>query len=338
MPGDNDMGTKRARTDVSLRAERAKTDAELDQRHAKVENDADGMVHAARERVDDALRAARQREAQNSAMRGAADELAREHASDEHASDDEALAEERKRADTIRDAERVEHQVVLASLLAAERGETDSHLLLERADADALLASRDDFLALVSHDLRSLLGIIAMNVDMIERQAQVGPAQVTRYSVSIKRATAQMTRLVSDLLEVASFDAGKIVLQPRRLDARGLVHQITDTFAAVSSTNELELAARTPNRPSPGNFDPDRISQVLINLIGNALKFTPPGGRISVSVEPVGTDLCFAVADSGEGISPEEIETVFERYALLTIVRKRGNSVKFTGEERGLGR
>jgi signal transduction histidine kinase len=168
------------------------------------------------------------------------------------------------------------------------------------------------------------LGIIAMNADMIERQAQVGPAQVTRYSVSIKRATAQMTRLVSDLLEVASFEAGKIVLQRRCLDARGLVQQITDTFAAVSSTKELELAARTPNRPSPGNFDPDRISQVLINLIGNALKFTPPGGRISVSVEPVGTDLCFAVADSGEGISPEEIKTIFERYAQVKRSDHRG--------------
>jgi signal transduction histidine kinase len=219
----------------------------------------------------------------------------------------------------------VERQVALANLLATERRETDSRLLLERTTADASLTKREDFLALVSHDLRSLLGIVAMNAAMFDRQADVGQAQVTRYSASIKRATAQMTRLVSDLLEVASFDAGKIVLLRERHDASELVRQITDAFATTSSAKELALTARTPNHPLMGHFDQDRVGQVLTNLIGNAMKFTSAGGRITVSVQPQGLDLCFAVADSGQGIPPEKIGTIFDRYSQVS------------ADQRGLG-
>ena len=197
----------------------------------------------------------------------------------------------------------------------AERRETDSRLLLEREDADALLERRDELLALVSHDLRSLLGAIAVHTTVIESQMHAGSAQIGRCTVSIKAAVAQMNRLVSDLLEVASFEAGKLVLQRGRHDACALVRQITELFASLSRTKELVIAARTPDRPLMGSFDADRISQVLANLIGNAIKFTAAGGQISVSVEPEGTNLRFAVADSGVGIPPERVAAIFERYS-----------------------
>lgn len=232
----------------------------------------------------------------------------------ERAREDAAIMQERKVADLSLQAERLERQVALASLLATERQETDSRLLLERADADALLERRDELLALVSHDLRSLLGAVAVHAAVLDN-ARAGPAQIARCSFSIKTATAQMTRLVSDLLEVASFDAGKFVIQRARHDATALVLHITDTFAALTQTKELVIAACTPDPPLMGYFDADRIGQVLANLIGNAIKFTAPGGQIRVSVEPDGTNLRFAVADSGVGISPEGVSAIFERYS-----------------------
>jgi signal transduction histidine kinase len=317
--GDRDTDTTRDETDASLRGERAKTDRELAQRRAEVEEDADAVVGAARERADAVLSAVRQREEQKSGTHAAADGLA-----GEHARADAVIAKEREVADTVLEAERLERQVALAALLAVERHETDSRLHVERARADESVGTRDDLLASVSHDLRSLLGIVAMNAGMIDRQLQVSPSQIPRYSASIKRATAQMSRLVSDLLEVASFDAGKVVLLRERLDAGRIVQQVAEAFAAASSAKEIALSASAPDAPLLADFDPDRMGQVLTNLIGNALKFTATGGRISISLVAQGPDLWFSVADSGEGIPPEKLGTVFERYSQVSRSDQRG--------------
>ena len=309
-PTELDNATKRAETDDSLRAERARTDTELTRRQSKVEADTDAAVEAARERSDSVVSAARQREDQSSAMGGGADVLAAERERE-----DTATALERERGDAALDSERLRGRIALASLLAAERLETDSRLLLERSNADALLERRDELLAVVSHDLRSLLGTIAIGVTMIEKELGDGPARATRHAALVKRAIAQMNRLVSDLLEVASFDAGKFVLHSGVYDAAALVQRVAETFESMSSTKGLEIRARVPNQPLPGTFDPDRISQVLTNLVGNAMKFTAAGGNIIVSVEAVGASLRFAVADNGAGIPPEKLEGIFERYS-----------------------
>ena len=229
--------------------------------------------------------------------------------------EDAAIALERQRGDAALDSERLRGRIALAGLLAAERLETDSRLLLDRSNADALLAGRDELLAVVSHDLRSLLGTIAIGATMIERELQDGPAQAIRHAALVKRAIAQMNRLVSDLLEVASFDAGKIVLQCGVYDAAALVQRVAETFESMSSTKGIAIHARVPNQSLPGMFDPDRVGQALTNLIGNAMKFTAAGGHIIVSVEAEGPILRFAVADNGVGISPEKLEGIFERYS-----------------------
>jgi signal transduction histidine kinase len=307
---DLDKAGKRAETDESLRAERARTDTELARRRSKVEDDTNAAVNAARERSDSALSAARQREDQSRMGRAAANVLAAERERE-----DSAIALERQRGAAALDAERLKGRIALATLLAAERQETDSRLLLERANADVLLERRDELLAVVSHDLHSLLAAIAIGATMIETELQGASVPVSRHSALMKRAIAQMNRLVSDLVEVASFDAGKLILQCGHYDAAELVQRVAETFESMSSTKELAIRTNVPNQPLPGLFDPDRISRVLANLIGNAIKFTAAGGQISVSVEPAGTSLRFAVADNGEGIAPEKVEGIFERYS-----------------------
>jgi hypothetical protein len=117
---------------------------------------------------------------------------------------DAGLRAERAKTDAALGAERVTGENALASLLAAARRETDSRLLAERARVDESIASRNDVLALMRDELRSLLGIIAASSAAIEKQTRADPARVTRHFASVKRAMIQMTRLVSELVEVAS--------------------------------------------------------------------------------------------------------------------------------------
>ena len=118
---------------------------------------------------------------------------------------DASLRLERVKTDAALSAERdMDREDARASLLSRARQETDSRLLLERVHVDESLLSCDGFVALMRHELRSLLGIIAVSTAAIEKQTQAGPARVMRYSAPIKRSMSQMAHLVSELLDVAS--------------------------------------------------------------------------------------------------------------------------------------
>jgi signal transduction histidine kinase len=301
----------RAETDASLRAERVKADEELVGREREAETAAAAVVKTARDRADAVLEAARHREDEKTSGRSSA------RTKSERSRADAVLAKERAVADAMLDAERVQRQIALAGLLAAERSETDLRLLLERARIDETLINRDNFIAMLSHDLRSLLGTIALNVSMLERQGVDDPARIANYAAAIKRTTAQMTRLVADLLDVASIDAGKLVLVRGRHDAAVLVREAADAFAPTAAVKGLSLVVQIADEDLAGEFDPDRIAQVLGNLLNNAAKFTRPGGTITIAAAHRGDEILFSVADTGDGIPPEKLDTIFERHSQL---------------------
>jgi signal transduction histidine kinase len=239
---DNKTPAIRAKTDASLRAERVQTDKELARRRSEVEEDTDAVLHIARERADSVLSGARRKEDEKPL--GKATIQVRE----ERLREDAAIAKDREDADATLAAERVHRQVALANLLIAERQETDSRLLIERIRADEILSHRDDFLAMLSHDLRSLLGNVALAAALLEGQRQYDPARAARYTASIQRATAQMTRLVADLLDVASFDANKVVLV--RGDQRQLFLWVGDNYFCGS----IRRADGVMGRPNVGTL------------------------------------------------------------------------------------
>jgi signal transduction histidine kinase len=309
--GDKRTPAVRAATDASLRAERTKSDEEFARRYGEVTEDSDQVVQTARDRADVVLDTARRREDEKTSGRTTTQVKA------ERLREDETIAQEREAADTALETERVQRQIALASLLVDERLETDARLRLERARADETLTHRDDFLAMLSHDMRTLLGSVALSAEALKRQVQHDPTRVARTTGSIQRATAQLTRLVADLLDVASMDAGKFVLVRGLHDARRLVREATEAFEHVASSKELALSVEIPNEDLFTDFDPDRIAQVLANLLGNAAKFTHPGGRITVSVALRGHDICFSVSDTGEGIPADKLETIFDRYSQI---------------------
>jgi signal transduction histidine kinase len=301
----------RVETDTSLRVERAKTDSELDARFGNLEDDADALVRVGRERADVALNDARQKE--DETIPATAQSAERLDA--ERSREDAEIDEERKADDASVDDDRMRRHLALARLLASEREDTDARLMMERIRADASLIARDDFLAIVSHDLRTLLGGIALSANVLQRQAkEAALPKSLHHAQCIQRMTAQMTRLIGDLLDVASIEAGKVLIITGRHDAALLVRDAADAFESAVSAKEITFTADTPKEPLPADFDAERILQVLSNLLGNALKFTAKGGRIALRVEAHGDDVWFSVADSGEGISPDKLAAIFERF------------------------
>jgi len=312
---------ERGQTDESLRREREKTDRALAERQAAVEEHADKTVQRARDNVDAVVSAAR-----GNADRSPDLGVPRETIAEARAVEDAALRNERAVADETLRREREESARALAKLLPLEREKTDRFLRTERARSDDDLSHRDDFLGMVSHDLRNLLSGIVTSAGLLSEQASEGEDGVrTRAGVArIQRYAARMNRLIGDLVDVASIDAGKLAVTPARGDANALIVEAVDTFQSAASARGLALEAERADCPLPATFDPERLLQVLVNLLTNAIKFTSEGGRIRVRGERAGDEVRISVSDTGVGIPGHLLEAVFERFWQVGTNDRRG--------------
>jgi signal transduction histidine kinase len=241
----------------------------------------------------------------------------------ERVREDHALREERADADDTLRAERAEQ----LSRFSAERTETDRDLHAERVRADEALATRDDFLGIVSHDLRNMLGVIGSSAALIEREeSQATQADSVRRGVQrIQRSVARMNRLIGDLVDVASIEAGRLAVTLEVGDAADVATEAVDSFRVQASASGISLVEGiVPPTSLTAAFDHARILQVLINLLGNAMKFTPTGGEVVVEVERVEDEIRFAVRDTGVGIPTDDLEGVFERFRQANANDRRG--------------
>jgi signal transduction histidine kinase len=198
-------------------------------------------------------------------------------------------------------------------------------LLDERTEAlsssHEALDLRDEFLAIVSHDLRNPLSAIALNTQLLERLVSAGDPRLARISRSLATSIAQMQRIISDLLDLAAIEAGKLSVQLRPGDARRPIEEAVEGARSATADRSIAIDAVVGPDPLAAHFDPGRIAQVLGNLIDNALKFTSPGGRISVEGRNAEHVVEIRVRDTGPGLRPEEIAVIFDRYRQ---VEKRG--------------
>jgi signal transduction histidine kinase len=319
------MATKqpeRTQTDDSLRSERAKTDAELERKRAVIEEDSDAVLARARERADEVLKTARAKADTESAGSTAAVRGERSEA-------DRALAEERSTEAAQLNDEREERQRALAELLRYERDETDKDLHFERQRTDAALVTRDDFLAMVSHDLRNMLGGIAVTTAMMVKEASPDEQgrKVVKRAETVQRFTARMNRLIGDLLDVVSIDAGHLAVDPASNEVTRLLSDSVDAFQLAAAAQRVELSVLEAPRLPAARFDYERILQVLANLLSNALKFTGPGGRIELRAERDGPHIRISVSDTGSGIPEDHLESVFERFRQVNRGDRRGHGL-----------
>jgi signal transduction histidine kinase len=312
--------SEREQTDESLRLERERADEALAEELAGIDEAADAVIGRARRRADEVLAAARER-TDAPAAASAVGVPPSASLAKERKLEDRVLREERADADETLREERADH----VALLRVERAETDRDLSSERARSDAALATRDEFLGIVSHDLRDLLNTIVLQATLIANAAADGrPGNARDQALRIQRAGGRMNRLIGDLLDVASIDAGALAVTLERCDPVEVVTEAASMFEAQASASGVTLTVEIASPLGKAALDPARILQVLGNLLGNALKFTPTAGAVVVRVERVGADIDFAVSDTGAGIPTDKLETVFERFVQASSHDRRG--------------
>lgn len=301
---------ERDATDESLRAERKNLDQAIVEQLTEEQEEADEVVEQARDRADAVLDTARDKADDEAAVAEPADLAAQRRV------EDDALRDERATADETLAREREEQARILAALLPLERKKTDRHLLSERLRSDESLANRDDFMAMVGHDLRNLLSGIVLDAALVAQrapQSEEGRGVVTGME-RIQRYAARMNRLIGDLVDIVSIDAGRLAVHKARCDVAGLLAEVVDTFAASAADAGIALDLELADRPMPADLDRDRMLQVLANLIGNALKFTPRGGRVVLRGERADDTIRLTVTDTGGGIPAHLLEDVFGRF------------------------
>ncbi len=184
-----------------------------------------------------------------------------------------------------------------------------------RAEAEAAVASREGLLAIVSHDLRNPLSVIVTSATLIQQaNAEGSPGlRVQKWAQTILRSADSMNRLIADLLDLAQIQSGTLAVEQKLEDVEGIVREGLDMLRPLAAKKELTLDG-VASAGLTVSCDRGRVLQVVSNLVGNALKFTPKGGSISIEAHAAGEDALFFVRDTGQGISQEELPRVFDRF------------------------
>ena len=192
-----------------------------------------------------------------------------------------------------------------------ERGELLARERAARAEAEGASRAKDDFLAMLGHELRNPLGAIAGAIGVIGRLAS-GDERIARASAVIGRQVQHLSRLVDDLLDVTRLTHGKVRLDRRPLDLGDLVQSLTATWRSAGRFDRHDVTVDTESAWI--DADETRLEQVVGNLVGNALKYTPAGGRVTVGVRPDGAHAVLEVTDTGVGIPPRLLPAVFDLF------------------------
>ncbi len=186
----------------------------------------------------------------------------------------------------------------------------------EKAQLEELLLLREELANMIVHDLRNPLSVISGGIQLLESLSRGSGSEAEAILSAMDRAARRMKHLVDTLLDIARLEAGKMALQLTRVDVGALVAESAAEQQSFAQARNIALTSQAP----AGLYlsaDADVLQRVLTNLLDNALKFTPEGGRVWVEVQPDADGVQIAVADSGPGIPPEERERVFEKFTQL---------------------
>ena len=206
------------------------------------------------------------------------------------------------------------------------------NLMASRLEESVGLVRRDrdrsrEFLADVSHELRTPIAALRMNTELLQGQAGEDATTRREFLESSRVQLERLDWLAQNLLELSKLESGLLALDLRPDDLRTTVESAVEQADAAARRRGVELALELPESPLRVRHDPQRIGQVVGNLVGNALKFTPRGGRVRVALRPHRDGAQLDVADTGVGIDAAELPHIFERFY-------RGSSAN---EARGTG-
>jgi len=198
-----------------------------------------------------------------------------------------------------------------------ERKRSEEERRRLNAELAQSLRRKDEFLATLAHELRNPLAPIVTALEVLRLKAPADPQMRWSRDV-IERQVRHMTRLVDDLLDVARISTGKAQLRVERVELSGVVHHAVEATRSLIDTAGHRFRQSLPQRPLLLDADPTRLSQVIANLLSNAAKYTPPGGRIALIAEREGDEAVIVVEDNGIGLSEPDLERIFSMFAQVT--------------------
>ncbi|MEK6303814.1 MAG: ATP-binding protein [Acidobacteriota bacterium] len=182
-----------------------------------------------------------------------------------------------------------------------------------RLEAEAANRMKDEFLATVSHELRSPLNSILGWITLL-REGNLDSDAATRAMETVERSARAQNRIISDLLDVSRIISGQLRLNVRTLEPAGIVETAIDAVRPAADAKSVRLQVLLDPDAGPIAGDSDRLQQIVWNLVSNAIKFTPKGGSAQVRLERVASHIEITVSDTGEGISPEFLPFIFDRF------------------------
>ena len=216
-------------------------------------------------------------------------------------------------------------QVVATPLKTALPGST-MLLLQDLTQMRRLETVRRDFISNVSHELRTPLASLKALAETLQEGALEDPPAARRFIIRMETEIDNLTQLVNELLELSRIESGKVPLSFHRITPYDLLKPATERMSLQVERAGLELIVDCQVDLPAVFADPGRITQVLINLIHNAVKFTPPGGKITVSAYQDGDHIVFFVRDTGVGIAAKDLNRIFERFYKADRARAGGGT------------
>src|SRR6266480_3959333 len=194
---------------------------------------------------------------------------------------------------------------------------------------------KEDFVSAVTHELRSPLGAIESYLNLITQELHEGiPLSAwENYLERLRINTQRLTRFVNDLLDVAALERGKVKLDCRQLSVLTLAQDVMGLFALKLKEKGLSYAVKGSTGLPDVYADPDKIHQVLVNLVSNAIKYTPPGGHVVIDIANSRdqSGLCVSIRDTGIGISESDQSKIFNKFEQVPSARKNIQGPKGTG-------
>lgn len=342
----------RGKTDTSLTGERSRTDEYIEVKGEKVNQVITDKITKNRKQADSEKQTARKvldQKRQSSRKDPSISIQKKSQIEDknleiERKQSDTALHIERTKEDKLRVSERDQTEIINETLLHKERSETDSNLLSERQESDnnskqasaeliqqttiastsqSDLAMRDQFLAVVSHDLKNPLNSICMAIEIMKDNLKIGDISSQKQMIDIIDRNAKvMSQMITDLLDIEQMTNGKLELKLQNTNICDLIKDCKTLFSPLVKSKNMILTVDLCEDVIMVNCDRDKILQVLSNLVGNSLKFSQQGKEIKITVK--NNPLTISVIDQGPGISVEDQKILFNKFSQLNSNDKSG--------------
>lgn len=214
----------------------------------------------------------------------------------------------------------------LTTYLGAKEERTVLILIQDQTKPRQLEEMRQTFVGNVSHELRTPLASMKALAETLQECISTDPENAKRFLELMDIEIDKLTQMVMELLELSRIESGRVEMRKTRVNVIDLLRPPVERMCHQAERSKIVLKVMDPGSLPTIHADPERVEQVLINLIHNAIKHTPPGGTITISAEIRGKDVLIKVADTGEGISEKDLPRIFERFYKTDKARASGGT------------